>query len=75
MKYKTEVGFDHVLMDWMIPHCAWVANNFQVKLHWRSCAIWRSVLGAKPFCKLDSTDEFLLLTPTGAIEDTLCETS
>ena len=52
---------------------------------WRSCAIWRGVLGAKPFwgwgqvehevdarsfffCKLDRTDEFLLLTPTGAMK-------
>ena len=31
MKYMTEVGPDHVLMGWMVRHCAWVANNFQVK--------------------------------------------
>ena len=31
MKYKTEVGPDHVLMGWMVRHCAWVVNNFQVK--------------------------------------------
>ena len=31
MKYKTEVGPDHVLMGWMVRHCAWIANNFQVK--------------------------------------------
>ena len=31
MKYKTEVGLDHVLMGWMVRHCAWVVNNFQVK--------------------------------------------
>ena len=31
MKYKSEVGLDHVLMCWMVRHCAWVANNFQVK--------------------------------------------
>ena len=62
MKYKTQVGPDHVLMGWMVRHCAWVVNNFQVKgtgrrlivlsgarKHWRSCAIWRSLLGAKPF--------------------------
>ena len=30
MKYKTEVGPDHVLMGWMVRHCAWVVNNFQV---------------------------------------------
>ena len=63
MKYKTEVGPDHVLMDWMGRHCAWVVQQFRSEghrenalsfhpgqaLHWRSCAIWRSVLGAKPF--------------------------
>ena len=31
MKYKTEVGPDHVLMGWMVRHCAWVVNNFQVE--------------------------------------------
>ena len=31
MKYKTEVGPDHMLMGWMVRHCAWVVNNFQVK--------------------------------------------
>ena len=31
MKYKTEVGPDHVLMGWMVRQCAWVVNNFQVK--------------------------------------------
>ena len=30
MKYKTQVGPDHVLMGWMVRHCAWVVNNFQV---------------------------------------------
>ena len=30
MKYKTEVGPYHVLMGWMVRHCAWVVNNFQV---------------------------------------------
>ena len=52
MEHKTEVGPDHVLMGWMVRHCACVVNNVQVsgaRLHWRSCAIWRSVLGAKPF--------------------------
>ena len=29
MKYKTEVGPDHVLMGWMVRHCAMVVNNFQ----------------------------------------------
>ena len=31
MKYKTEVGRDHVLMGWMVRHCACTVNNFQVK--------------------------------------------
>ena len=31
MKYKTEVGPDHVLIGCMARHCAWVVNNFQVK--------------------------------------------
>ena len=31
MKYKTEVGPDDVLMGWMVRHCAWVVNSFQVK--------------------------------------------
>ena len=31
MRYKTEIGPDHVLMGRMVRHCAWVANNFQVK--------------------------------------------
>ena len=30
MRYKTEIGPDHVLMGWMVRHCAWVVNNFQV---------------------------------------------
>ena len=64
MRYKTEIGPDHVLMGWMVRHCAWVVNNFQVKgegygenasfyprqgLHWRSGAIWRNLFGPKPF--------------------------
>ena len=31
MRYKTEIGPDHVLMGWMVRHCTWVVNNFQVK--------------------------------------------
>ena len=31
VKYKAEVGPDHVLMGWMVRHCAWVVNHFQVK--------------------------------------------
>ena len=31
LKYKTEIGPDHVLMGWMVRHCAWVVNNSQVK--------------------------------------------
>ncbi len=105
MKHKTEVGPDHVLMGWMVRHCAWVVNNCQVKGTGKTP--YRSIRGKDytgevvPFgevClgrnhsgdgaklnmrwmrgvlvgKLDRTDEFLLLTPTGANEDTLCETS
>ena len=29
--YKTEIGPDHVLMGWMVRHCAWDVNNFHVK--------------------------------------------
>ena len=98
MKYKTEVGLDHVLMGWMVRHCAWVVNNFHVKGTGRTP--YRSILGKDytgevvPFgevClvrnhsedgaklnmkwmrgvfvgKLDRTDEFLLLMPTGAMK-------
>ena len=98
MKYKTEVGPDHVLVGWMVRHCAWVVNNFQVKGTGRTP--YRSIRGKDctgevvPFgevClernhyedraklnmrwmrgdfvgKLDRTDEFLLLTPTGAMK-------
>ena len=97
MKYKTEVGPDHVLMGWMARHCAWVVNNFQVKGSGRTPC--RSIRGKDytgevvPFgevClgrnrsedeaklgmrwmrgfvgKLDLPDEFLLLTPTGAMK-------
>ena len=31
MQFKTEVRPDHVLMGWMVRHCARVVNNFQVK--------------------------------------------
>ena len=31
VKYKTAVGSDLVLIGWMVRHCAWVVNNFQVK--------------------------------------------
>ena len=31
IKYKTEIGPEHVLMGWMVRHSAWVVNNFQVK--------------------------------------------
>ena len=63
MKYKIQVGPDHVLMGWMVRHLAWVVKKIPSDgnrenalsffpaqgLHWRSCVIWRSVLGAKPF--------------------------
>ena len=26
MRYETEIGPDHVLMGWMVRHCAWVVN-------------------------------------------------
>ena len=31
VKYKTEIGPDHVLTGWMVRHRAWVVNHFQVK--------------------------------------------
>ena len=30
-RHETEIGPDHVLIGWMVRHCAWVVNNFQVK--------------------------------------------
>ena len=59
MRFKTEIGPDHVLMGWMVRHCAWVVNNFQVKGTWRTpyrsfrdkdctgevVAIWRNLFG------------------------------
>ena len=42
MRYKTEIGPDHVLMGWMVRHCAWVVNNFQVKRSGRTP--YRSIL-------------------------------
>ena len=96
MKYKTEIGPGHVLMGWMVRHCAWVVNNLQVKETGRTP--YRSICfkdytgavcmrrnhledGAKfnmrrmrgVFVgKLDRIDEFLLLTPSGAIK-TRCD--
>ena len=63
MKYKTEVGPDHVLMGSMVRHCAWVVKQFPSEgnrenalsffsgqgLHWRSGAIWRNLFGPKSF--------------------------
>ena len=98
MRYKTTIGPDHVLMGWMVRHCAWIVLNFHVKGTRRT--LYRSVRGKDntgevvPFgetClgrnhsengaklnmkwmrrvfvgKLDRTDEFLLLTPTGAMK-------
>ena len=98
MKYKTEIGPDHVLMGWMVRHCPWVVNNFQVKgtgrTPYRSIRCKDYTGEVVPFgeiClgrnhsedeanlnmrlmrgvfvgKLDRTDEFLLLTPTGAMK-------
>ena len=31
VEYKSEFGPDHVLMSWMVRHCAWVVNHFEVK--------------------------------------------
>ena len=98
MRYRTEIGPDHVLMDWMVRHCAWVVNNFRVKGTGRT--LYRSIPGNDcteeflPFgevclernhsedgaklnmswmrgvfvSELDRADEFLLLTPTGAMK-------
>ena len=97
-KYKTEVGPDHVLMGWMVRHCARVLNKFEV--NGTGSTLCRSIRGKDytgevvPFgevcfgrnhseheatlnmrCvrgvfvgKLDRTDEFLLLMPTGAMK-------
>ena len=63
MKYKTDFGLDHVLMGWMVRHCAWVVNNFQVKgtrrTPYRSvrgkdcCAIWRGVFGCETILRME----------------------
>ena len=98
VKYQTAVGSDHVLMGWMVRHCAGVVKTFQVKGTGRTPH--RSIRGKDytgevvPFgevClgrnhsedgaklnmrwmrgvfvgKLDRTDDFLLLTPTGAMK-------
>ena len=98
MKYKTEIGPDHVLIGWMVRHCAWVVNNCQVKGTGRTpyCSIrgkdyTGEVMPFGEIClgrnhsedgaklnmrwmrgvfvgKLDRTDEFLMLTPTGAMK-------
>ena len=31
MRYRTEIGLEHVLMGWMGRHSAWVVTNLQVK--------------------------------------------
>ena len=36
MIHKTEVGPDHVLMGWMVRHCAWVVNNFLSEGNWEN---------------------------------------
>ena len=43
LKYKTEIGPEHVLMGWMVRHWAWFVNNFQVKGQGRTP--YRSLLG------------------------------
>ena len=43
MRYRTEIGPDHVLMDWMVRQCAWVVNNFRVKGTGRT--LYRSIPG------------------------------
>ena len=59
MKYKTEVGPDHVLMGWMVRQCARVVNNFQVKgtrrtpapeklCHLEKCASGGTILRMEP---------------------------
>ena len=31
MKDETEIGPEHVLIAWMVRHCAWVVNNLLVQ--------------------------------------------
>ena len=83
----TEIGPDHELVGWMVRHCAWVVNIFQVRgkdytgevVPFGEICLGRnhSEDGAKLNMrwmrgvfvgKLDRTDEFLLLTPTGAMK-------
>ena len=36
VKYKTEIGTEHVLMGWIVLHSAWVVNNFQCARTWEN---------------------------------------
>ena len=51
MRHKTEIGPDHVLLGWMVRHCAWVVNNFQVKGTGRTP--YRSIRGLEKWCHLE----------------------
>ena len=61
MRHKTEIGPDHVLLGWMVRHCAWVVNNPGQGLHWRSCTVgansfrgWSQIVhevDASSFCR------------------------
>ena len=67
IRYKTEIGPDHVLMGWMVRHSAWFVNNFRVKgyrenalsfypgqgLHWRSGATWKNLFGPKSLSQIE----------------------
>ena len=56
MRYKTEVGPDQTLCTACKQFSSEGNREHALSfcpgrgLHWRSCAIWRGVLGAKPFC-------------------------
>ena len=60
MRYKTEIGPEHVLMGWMFRHCMgcdqFPSEKYRENalsfypgqgLHWRSGAIWRNLFGPK----------------------------
>ena len=56
MRYKTEIRPDHVLMGWMVGHCAWVVNNLQVK-----------GTGRTPYCSIQGKDYTGEVMPFGEI--------
>ena len=69
MKYKTEIGPDHVLMGWMVRHCAWVVNGFPGEGNREHAS---SFYPSKDYTKEVRRETILRMEPN---EDTLCGTS